>query len=169
MNRHNSSYNGCESTLRSSADIPTIKDKQSHTGSRNGMKWMTKLAADPRCHGAMAPSPFFHFHSSLCQISPRVPLSDEEAEDLVGYLPEILWLSLTLISEEARLQLNPTRRYDNQGNCVAFSPRDPFFMDEQDRRGYLLEAIRDERAEQLRAICDVFNLDRVHSASFQHQ
>lgn len=39
---------------------------------------------------AMATSPFFHFHSSLCRIPPCVPLSGEEAEDLVGYLPKII-------------------------------------------------------------------------------
>jgi hypothetical protein len=52
VKRHASLYNGCKSTLLLSAVTQITMESQSRTGSRNGMMWMKRLAAGPRCHGA---------------------------------------------------------------------------------------------------------------------
>jgi hypothetical protein len=57
-------------------------------------------------------------------------------------------------------------RKDQKGNCVVFISRDPFFVDDHNRMGFLLEAIRNERTKQLREIRNVLNLNRVYRASF---
>lgn len=49
------------------------------------------------------------------------------------------------------------------------SIRDAFFVDDNDRRGFLLEATRNERAAQLHAITKVFNLENFHKAYFQYK
>lgn len=81
--------------------------------------------------------------------------------------PESHWFSQrNKVNEETHRRPPMPWLKDDKDRCLELVPRDPFFIDDRDRRGYLLDGIENERAEQLKLIYSVFSLAKIHEAVF---